>query len=1067
LNPSGSAAWHCSRISSQVEMTENKDTPPIIYKKLVRDRIPEIIRGHRKRPFARTLDEGDFNEALGVKILEEAHELFSEWKKGSKDGILKESADMLEVLLTMLSRYGLTVEDLVNERKKRRDERGGFEEKSFLESVNGEASPWLSDGLPAMVCAGEDSACLINAVRSELERSDQAFIASAFFSPGVMNLFNADFRRFIERGGELHLILSTMGTITRPEHFLLLRDMLPGSVRIFHPPDIPYDTKPPDFHVKVYLFRNRDGKGSMIIGSSNLTERGFGKNIEWNYFSAGEVNVCFRVESAYQVACGAFARYWDEQSVGITDEFIEAYRRRFKMRPPSLEEVFQAPAVYRPAIRPNAVQIGALESLMRMRSEGVTRAAVVAATGTGKTYLSAFDFKECGYETLLFIAHRETILSKARESFATVMGESFEGEIYGGGRKDAEKGKPLFAMVQTLGLTANLEGFAEDAFDYIVVDEFHHGTADTYRRVLDHFRPRFLLGLTATPERMDGRDVLELCDYNVASEVRLLEAIDRGWLTPFQYFAIYDETDYEQIPWRTTHYDEEELSRALSSDTRTAIVAKNLKSYLPSAGKIKALAFCSSTAHARYTARRLSEDYGIPSLSILGEMPEVEREALLARLRRDDDPLEVICCVDVFNEGVDIPELSHVLLLRPTQSFTVFLQQLGRGLRKAEGKDFLVALDFVGNFRKAYVAPLALQGYTSISGFMEERGVRWGGFRGFDAALPRGCYVSPDTKVIRIWDEEIRGILKGVSREDMLRALYAEIRGDLESVPTLADLLVSPYDVDPFAFIKQFGNWLRAKLACEGRLTDYEMSVLDTPGEKFLAHLEKELKPNKSYKMVVLTVLLRLPGTRWKVSDIAKGFLAYYMEHRDRLSDYEELAKAAKPEVFPLKKVKEHIKKMPLHFLSNTEQDWFVLDKGRDEFGCKEEIAACWEDERFRELVADRVEFGMNRYFMRMHRKVTVMVGEAELREGIRLERGFVVMLQGQSPLRAGEKKEIGVRWDKVKEKGELARSQDGRVYRLRLRDEGEIWKAIVEKMGEGKIKVELSVEGDGVRVRF
>ncbi|MGQ9484335.1 MAG: DEAD/DEAH box helicase [Desulfosoma sp.] len=352
-----------------------------------------------------------------------------------------------------------------------------------------------------------------------------------------------------------------------------------------------------------------------------------------------------------------------------------------------------------------------MERLAALRAEGVNRAAVVAATGLSKTHLAAFDFKHSGFQRVLFIAHRENPLRHAREIFAQVFGDKDFGGIFVGGHHADRPMNAAFAMIQTLSRPEHLEQFPRDHFEYVVVDEFHHAAAKSYERVVSYFQPRFLSGLTATPERSDGHDVLALCGYNIASEIRLLDAVDRGWLTPFQYYASYDPTDYEQIIWRGAHYDEGELEQALCNDTRMGILVHNLSIYLPYSGKIKALAFCSSIAHAKYAARVLSDTYGIPSAFLVGKHAADERQSLIARLQNEEAPLQVIRCVDVFNEGIDIPERSHVLLLRPTQSFSLFLQQIACGLRRAENKDFVVVIDFVGNYRKAQVAPLALMGY--------------------------------------------------------------------------------------------------------------------------------------------------------------------------------------------------------------------------------------------------------------------------------------------------------------------------------------------------------------------
>jgi len=838
-----------------------------------------------------------------------------------------------------------------------------------------EEQPFCQD-TPRLFISPDQNRSMLGLLKSELARSNFACFASAFYSPGVTNLLISDFERFTNKGGSLRIILSTMGNITKPEYFTHLQDFLPCvGFRVFHPPEIPLDEDPPNFHVKVYLFRHEDGTGTMLIGSSNFSGAGFLSNIEWNYFSPQEINHPFDDGIPFDTALQAFENYWNEQSVDVTEDFISAYQRRWQRkfttaeRVEPLHKIFNEQKTFTVSkhkkIAPNVPQKEALENLHSLRCEGIRKLAVVAATGIGKTYLAAFDFKQSGFKNILFIAHRENILQNAKNSFGTVMGSSEFGTIMGGGYGLCSGNTSVFAMIQTLSKDNNLQNFAPGAFDYIVVDEFHHSEATSYRKVIDYFRPRFFLGLTATPERMDGRDVLALCDYNIAYEVRLMDAIDRGWLSPFQYFAVYDATDYQQIPWRGIRYDEEELDRALMRDTRTAIVARNLRKYLPSSGKIRALAFCNTVAHARYTADHLQRDHKVEAVSLTGESDALDRVEAIRRLRDENDPLEVICTVDIFNEGIDIPELSHVLFLRPTQSFTIFLQQLGRGLRKAPEKDFLVAIDFVGNFKKAHVAPLALMGFNSADQFVEVHKNNLA--LKIEDQLPQRCYLDADLDVRRIWDKEIRKIVEGgMSREERLKALYLDIRNDLgDHAPSLLDFLGSPYEVDPYLFIRCFDGWLRAKLYCDGDLPENEKRFLGTPGEAFLKHIEMDLKPSRSYKMVVLQVLLELEGTTWQIEDIAGGFLQYYLSHPESQYDYEELARADNSGAFPLTQVVAKLKSMPLHFLSNTEKDAFILDRKLSVFQIKEEYRIYWNDEDFRYLIRERVAFILARYFQR------------------------------------------------------------------------------------------------------
>lgn len=1022
----------------------------IIYKKLVRDLIPDIIKKHGKSPLTRIVDGQDLRDAIGRKILEETHELFTEWRKGDNEGVLKESGDLLEIVLAALSLSGYDIEDLLNKQRERAEKRGGFKNGIFLESV-GEASD--ADEIeiqsdPILLFNPGDNHRLINLIQSELQKSQSVWVATAFYSPGQSNLLINEFEEFTATNGQLRVLLSTMGNINRPEHLTHLQKFVTDiNVRVFHPPDLPFDQVPPNFHVKTWLFHHNDGSGAVLIGSSNFTESGFNKNVEWNYFTQNEVNLPFDGTSPFNRAKAQFDRFWKKSSVEVTEAFLQGYRQRrqrmemeagtrsLQDQQSGKHELFDGVSAFKKTqhdvIIPNAAQKEALENLDRVRREGARRTAVIAATGIGKTFLAAFDYQQTGFKTLLFIAHRETIIDESLKSFRAVFVNRAFGHKVGGGYGVTGSPSQVFAMVQTLSKREHLHQFPPEHFEYIVIDEFHHGEAASYKRLLSYFKPKFLLGLTATPERMDGRSVLRLCDYNVAYEVRLLDAIDRGWLSPFQYFAIHDETDYSQIRWTGGDYDEADLTRTLSNDTRTAIIAHNLKKYLPSKGKTRALAFCSSVSHARFTAERLTQAFGIESIALWGESSEPDRYAAIQRLQSESNPLQVICSVDIFNEGIDIPEVSHILMLRPTQSFPVFLQQLGRGLRKTDGKDFLVVLDFIGNFRKVHVAPLALQGYTSLSEYMNDNlAFR---FREMPKRLPTACFLNADTEVRRIWDREINRVLQSqLSTKDQLRGLYLKIIDELEVVnPGLMDVLYNIDGADPHLFIKHFDGWLRAKQYCEQNLSTYENSLLDTPAEAFLNHLESGLNPTKSYKMVVLLALLDLPGHVWEIEDIAKGFLSHFLENPHHIQDYPELARAEEPTTFSLSKVKTHLQTMPLKFLSNKESDFFVFHRRNGTFELKPEIASYWKNKDFKAIVRDRVEYALTRYFMRNQTLQVVRYDPDTISNGFDLEPKFVERFLIEEKLQQGETSAIKFNVGRHRLDAIISRSKTGRRYRV------------------------------------
>ena len=1072
-------------------MTEPK---PIVYQKLIRDKIPQIIKAKDKVAHVRKIRGRELKDAVGRKILEETFELFDEWQKENRDDILKESADLLEIVLKALSIHGFTLDDLLQRQQERAADRGAFEKQLFLEQVGGsELIDIQTFKQPAMVFNPTQQKELLWIIRSELKLSRCVRIASAFYSPGATNLIMAELIHFLEAGGDLKVILSTMGNITKPLYFSHLKDNLPeAGLRVFHPPEIPLEQPPPDFHVKTWLFEHHNGQGAFIIGSSNLTRKGLTQNIEWNYYSAGEVNLTFDGKnSPLSSSINEFERVWKNETTQVTDDFLKAYEQRresFETKPDAsgmLEyAVFEDITGYNsvpesvwpvPAVSPNSAQQEALINLTEFRGQGLSKAAVIAATGVGKTYLAAFDFKKSGCRTLLYVAHREDILIKSRETFRRVLGTPEFGDILGRGRMASEDGEGVFAMIQTLSRENHLESFLSRDFDYIVIDEFHHAASGSYRRILDYFRPRFLLGLTATPERMDGRNVLAYCDYNIAYEVRVLDAVDRGYLVPFQYYAIYDETDYSQLTWRGSRYDEKELDRALEDDTRTRIIVRNLKRYLPSSGKIKALAFCSSVSHARYTADRMTRDYNLPAIALWGESGDGSRHEAVERLQNESDPLNVICTVDIFNEGTDIPALSHVLLLRPTQSFTVFLQQMGRGLRKADGKDFLVVLDFVGNFKKAHVAPLALSGHTSLDQFTASPGSS--PKEKLETCLPKGCFLSSDTRVRRIWDAEIKKIVsKGITAAERLKIAYQEIKENLgkDTPLNLMDLMDNALDIDPCQFLKPkpFGSWLRAKDYCEdGNIPNREKSYMDTPGEYLLRHIEAGLKPTKSYKMVVLLSLLQLGGTSWAVDDIAKKFFSHYLDHPDQMSDWDALARHSIPADFPLSKVRTHLKNMPLEKMSNADTDCFVLVKKNNQFSLKPEYAKFWNDPFFIHLVKDRVDFVLSRYFKRERLNQFLKIDPAAYTSGVVLNRKFAETFLQNTPLYPGKKRSVKVMIGETSLNASLVRRKPEDDYYLFCSGKSslheQIWAHLRASLDKEKATCRLTADKNRLRIKM
>ncbi|MDD3147462.1 MAG: DEAD/DEAH box helicase family protein [Candidatus Riflebacteria bacterium] len=972
---------------------------PIFYRKLVRDRIPEIIEDEGKKAVKNTLQKAEREYFLRLKLLEEAHELFKARDSGE---FVKEAADVFEVIMALAEHHSVSMASIEEVRAKRARARGAFKDSVYLHAVYA-ADEKLPDNvsntgflLNPFVVSNSSSPTIIEVLRQELAESIECSIASAFLTRGLINLLKRPIEEFLARGGKLSLLTSIMNDFNNPEDLLHIKATHPSlQLKIFYPLENSgekgFTDAPPPFHLKCFLFTKQDARNSLIIGSSNMTAGGLLNNEEWNFFSNSEVNLPFASNderSVFQIAQQNYQNYWENSSLEPGEEFMAFYRKRFERHNQMRRELQQAmtdeekpSATCRPRPRPS--QREALAGLAERRNNGVKRTAVIAATGLGKTHLAAFDFLQSGFKSVLFLVHRANILVKARETFRQVLGDNSFGELLTGDtpvadrKRMAETSRGIFAMVQTLSQPSLLELFSKQHFDYIVFDEFHHGYAPTYKRVLEYFESRFFLGLTATPERLDGRDVLELCDYDIAYEMRLFKAIDQKWLTPFQYYAIYDPTDYNQIRWTGTGYDEQQLEAALSSDTRAEIIINNLKAYLPAFGsRIRALAFCSNKGHARYMTEAFKRA-GLAAECLLGESSDAEREKTISRLQSENDALQIICSVDILGEGIDIPAVSHVLLLRPTESPTVVLQQLGRGLRVVPGKDFLVVLDFVGNFKNSHIIPSIFSGHYFST---DEKPLK----APVSFVLPNGCSADVDTRVTRIWEDEIRKKLC-LKPEEILKEAYLAIKGRLGRSPTLLDFIANRESEDSGDLVKilkkwlqnrkavdkaknlpTFVNWLRAKEMVDD-LSLYEKNLLGTLGEEFLQHIENDLSPKKSYKMVVLKVLLadKNERTAWPIDWIAEGFRNYYLSHPAHLGDCSLLEDEEQPEKVSFKKFVTLVKGMPLDKLSNSPDKYFELDAARGSFELKEAIRDFWSQPDFRRLVLERADYALALYFRR------------------------------------------------------------------------------------------------------
>ena len=483
-----------------------------------------------------------------------------------------------------------------------------------------------------------------------------------------------------------------------------------------------YLLKKQNFHGKGYLIENVDGY-DLVLGSSNLTAPALTINEELNLHISATKDAGI-IEDFIQ----AYQKYLSLSQI-VTEDVLAAYiaeydkaktaRLTYRSLSNSQDLTESSPTVINALshqehrskedkIRPNLLQIEATEQLSNLRSNGSDRALIISATGTGKTVLSALDAKAFNARRVLFVVHRHNIASKALATFKKIFGESRSYGMYSGSKNEINKDF-LFSTVQTINAAHHLTKFSPDHFDYIIIDETHRAGAMTYQKILDYFQATFTLGMTATPERTDGYDIFSLFNHNVGSEIRLHRALEENLLCPFHYFGISDLiVDGKEI-------DELSEFNQLASEERVNHIISALNEHGTDSGSIRGLIFCSRIEESGALSYALNEK-GFRTIALSGKNTEKERELAMARLESDGpDQLDYILTVDIFNEGIDIPSLNQVVMLRPTQSPIIFVQQLGRGLRKSENKDYLTIIDFIGNYKNNYMVPIALYGDNSLS----------------------------------------------------------------------------------------------------------------------------------------------------------------------------------------------------------------------------------------------------------------------------------------------------------------------------------------------------------------
>lgn len=659
---------------------------------------------------------------------------------------------------------------------------------------------------------------LANLLR-HLDECEEFWFTVAFATKsGVVTLLNA-LQALESRGIKGRVLVSQYLDFTQPEALRTLLQLSNVTLKI---------ATAGNFHAKGYLFNKGQHGYDLLIGSSNLTAGALKVNKEWNLqvssSAQGEL-----LRSVQQVFAQEF-----EQATHVDTHFITTYEQRYLAN-----FLRQETTPVTTPVSPNAMQVEAMANLQVLREKGEKKALLISATGTGKTYLAAFDAQQAGAKKLLFVVHRTNIANTALQTFQRVFGQSRSMGLYAGNEQDLTRDF-LFCTVQTLAQAPHLTRFSPTHFDYVIVDETHRSGAESYQRLLAHFHPTFLLGMTATPERTDGYDIFQQFDHNIAYEIRLQRALEEDMLCPFHYFGVTDVTIGGEV------MPEQAVFAQLVAEERIAHILEKAAFYGCDTGRVRGLVFCRTLAESTALAEAFSQLRSFRTLALDGSSTETTRAAAIARLESDDPAtqLDYLFTVDIFNEGIDIPRLNQVILLRPTQSAIVFVQQLGRGLRKAPGKEYLTVLDFIGNYATNYLVPIALFGDTTYNKDTLRKLLAAG-----SSLLPGASTINFD----RIAQDRIYASIDAArlnQKRDLVQA-YRLLKFTIGRPPLMVDFLLHQAR-DPFLYVTTWGSFFNFAAQQEPDLQDQ----LSTEETTILALISTHLANAKRIEEVAILALL-------------------------------------------------------------------------------------------------------------------------------------------------------------------------------------------------------------------
>lgn len=748
---------------------------------------------------------------------------------------------------------------------------------------------------------------VFSTIEDELLHCDRFAISVAFITRGGVTPLLQTLQELERRGVPGRILITDYLCFSDPVALTTLAGLTNIELRMYQT-----EKAGNGFHTKGYIFQEQE-EYRFIIGSSNLTQDALTRNMEWNtkLISTDQGEMIKSV-------MGEFDKLWNAKEYTKSyEDFIDEYQRQYEEKQLFQKMVAEQkriakneviPSIQSYSMQPNMMQKSFVYNLRNLRKQGIDKALLISATGTGKTYASAFAMRELGFKRVLFLVHRNQIAKQAKKSFENVFGSRIKTGLVSGAYHDYDA-EFVFATVQTLSKDEHLQNFSKDYFDACIYDEAHHTSANSYKKVMDYFTPQFTLGMTATPDKrddnMEGRNIYEIFHHNIAYEIRLQQAMEEDLLCPFHYFGI---TDLQTVSDAGKSHEEQlEHFRYLTCDDRVNYVMKQANYFGYSGDRVKGLIFCSRIDEARELSRKFNER-GWRTLVLSGADSEEARAEAIERLVMDvtseeDDYLDYLITVDIFSEGTDIVEVNQVIMLRPTQSPIVFVQQLGRGLRKHSEKEYVVILDFIGNYKNNFMIPIALSGDRTYNKDTIRRYVM------------EGARVIPGSSSIHFDEISKKRIYEAIDKlstpKKMLIEKYTLLKERLGKVPSIVDFYVQG-EVDPLLFIQYAGSYPKflqmAEKNCALNLSDKEHMTLEFVSQNIV-------NGNRVYELLLLRQLMQ-------DGRIDKEKLTEYLqrEYCVKLSDqsYESAISVLQGHFFNTQTEKKKYEKLDILVMNNT-----------------------------------------------------------------------------------------------------------------------------------------------------